>query len=98
MLKEWTKSPSYTNLTEDHHVFCVISSSCVYDPEVAIWGWGMKYACWKFGIALRITLELIWENYFERREGKMPEKKMIREKRWGLDIFKGGNEKMKKEV
>lgn len=94
------KVPSHTNLTKDHHVFCVISSSCVYDPEMAILGWGMKYVCWEFGIALRITSELIWENYFERREGRMPGKKKrereIGERRWGLNIFKGGHEKMKK--
>lgn len=29
---------------------------------------------WGFGIPLIIPLELVWENYFERREGKMKEK------------------------
>lgn len=86
-------SPSYPKLTKDHQVFCVISSHCVYDPKVTIWEWGIKYICWEFGIALRITLGLVWENYFERREGKMPGK-MIREKRWDLGIFKGEDEKM----
>lgn len=71
------KVPSHISLTKDHHVFCVISSGCVYDPEVAILGRGMKYVSWEFGIALRITSELIWE----KRRKNARKKKRERDRR-----------------
>ena len=53
------ESAGYPKLTRDHHEFCVISLHCLYDPEVTIWEWGMKY--FKVLVLLEeLLLELFW--------------------------------------